>query len=561
MRHLTHKPFVRASLWLLVGWVVIFWRLGYLGLLDPDEAHYAQLTREMMRSNSWFVPLLDGTPFIDKPVFFHWLQAASIRVLGDSELALRVPSALAAAALVAVVWWSARRLLSATLAESAAAMFITLPATFALSSVGLFDMAFAASLFVGVASVTIGAFDGRVRLQYAGFVALAFAVLMKGPVAVVLVGAFAATSFCFAQTRPFLSNVRWGTGVLLVLCTTLPWFAWMAMSFGDRFVRDYVLAGNLWYLTAPQQFSTRTSDWFFYGRTFLGAFFPWSLIAVAGGIDDLRARRRGVLPSAPMTVLWLWVAVILVFFSIAGFKLDTYIYPAAPACALLAAVAWQRAATQDSRIVTRAVVGLIALLLVAGGLVSAVALLEIDLGIGASVTALPAVFVIGGALLAYQWRRTGWRLLPPRPFVLVGTLVIAFATVVEIGFPVLESSRPTRILGRWIARHTDENTSIGSYGLEDWRASIRYYSNRRVTRLGNAADVNAFLAADDEAQVLMLSTDYDELRHDGLDVTAVAAERAIVGRTGKVFRRQIWGQLVVVTRTANAALLARAALE
>ena len=74
---------IRASLrgltglrWLAIAWIVVFWRLGYTSLLDPDEAHYAELTREMLRSGNWLVPLLDGKPFIDKPVLFHWLQGA-----------------------------------------------------------------------------------------------------------------------------------------------------------------------------------------------------------------------------------------------------------------------------------------------------------------------------------------------------------------------------------------------------------------------------------------------------------------------------------------------------
>src|SRR6476661_5514007 len=94
-------------IWLVIGWVVVFWRLGYVSLLDPDEAHYAELTREMMREHSWFVPLLDGSPFIDKPMFFHWLQAAAIRLLGETELAFRLPSAIAAILLTAVTWWVA----------------------------------------------------------------------------------------------------------------------------------------------------------------------------------------------------------------------------------------------------------------------------------------------------------------------------------------------------------------------------------------------------------------------------------------------------------------------
>src|SRR6185295_18418402 len=83
----------RALRWAAIAWIVVFWRLGYASLMDPDEAHYAELTREMLHARSWFVPLLDGQPFIDKPFLFHWLQGASMAVLGETELAARLPSA------------------------------------------------------------------------------------------------------------------------------------------------------------------------------------------------------------------------------------------------------------------------------------------------------------------------------------------------------------------------------------------------------------------------------------------------------------------------------------
>ena len=85
--------------------VVVFWRLGYVSLLDPDEAHYAQLTREMIRARQWLIPTLDGLPFIDKPVLYHWLQAAAEALFGENEFALRLPSALAAVGLIWTVRW------------------------------------------------------------------------------------------------------------------------------------------------------------------------------------------------------------------------------------------------------------------------------------------------------------------------------------------------------------------------------------------------------------------------------------------------------------------------
>ena len=164
---------------MLVVWVVVFWRIGYPSLLDPDEAHYAQLTREMIRARSWFVPLLDGQPFIDKPVFFHWLQAVFVRLLGESELALRMPSALAAVTLIATVRWTATTLFDQRIGNWSALMFATLPVTFALSSLGILDMAFSAFLFGGVSCLLVATLNDRPRLQWVGYLLVALAVMTK----------------------------------------------------------------------------------------------------------------------------------------------------------------------------------------------------------------------------------------------------------------------------------------------------------------------------------------------------------------------------------------------
>jgi len=138
---------LRSIRWAAIAWIVVFWRLGYTTLLDPDEAHYAEMTREMLHSHSWLVPLLDGRPFIDKPVLFHWLQGLSMLGLGETEFAVRLPSAIAAIALFAVTRRLGILLFGELAGEWGAIMFATIPATFALSSIGLLDMVFTTFLF------------------------------------------------------------------------------------------------------------------------------------------------------------------------------------------------------------------------------------------------------------------------------------------------------------------------------------------------------------------------------------------------------------------------------
>src|SRR4051812_48543157 len=296
--------------WGAIGWIVVFWRLGYASLLDPDEAHYAELTREMLHSGSWLVPLLDGKPYIDKPVLFHWLQGASVALLGQSEFAARVPSALAALSLFATTRWVGTALFGAEVGEWGAIMFATVPATFALASIALFDMVFTAFLFGGLACLLVAAKDKRPRLEYPGYGLITLAVMTKGPVALVLLILFiGAAASCGADTRARLQALRWKHGLAAIVLAASPWYVWMEGRFGGLFVEKYLLAGNLWYFTQPAVFSGRAVSHTFYARVFASAFFPWSALVIGRAIDAVRQARAGIRPSADEKLLWIWTVV------------------------------------------------------------------------------------------------------------------------------------------------------------------------------------------------------------------------------------------------------------
>src|SRR6266542_3383231 len=103
------------SRWLAVSaaggaFLLFFFRLGAIPLLDPDEPVYGQIAREMVTTGHWLTPHLAGRPWFDKPPLFYWASAAAMSLLGPTELAARLPSALAAALLAALVFALGRRL-------------------------------------------------------------------------------------------------------------------------------------------------------------------------------------------------------------------------------------------------------------------------------------------------------------------------------------------------------------------------------------------------------------------------------------------------------------------
>jgi 4-amino-4-deoxy-L-arabinose transferase-like glycosyltransferase len=532
--------------WIAIGWIVVFWRLGYPSLLDPDEAHYAELTREMLRSGSWLVPLLDGRPYIDKPVLFHWLQGASVWLLGESEFAARLPSALAALALFGIVRWAGIALIGAEAGEWGAIMFATIPATFALSSIALFDMVFTAFLFGTVACLLVAAKERRRGVEYAGYALLALATMTKGPVALLLVGLlFAGAWFAGGELRARVATLRWKSGIAAAGLAASPWFIWMAVRFGRAFVEGYVLAGNVWYFTQPHMFSQRAISHTFYVRAFAGAFFPWSAVVAGRGVDLLRRSRSWLKIYTDEKLLWLWTIVIVGFFSLARFKLDHYIFPAAPACCLIAARAW-RDAGQDARgtIGTRGGVFVMAALLIVAGSFGGVYMFDLNLELPPAAIALPLALLVGGIALMTVCARRGWR-VPRTALIPVVMLLAVYVVTVHVGYPVLEATRPTSLVGRTIRRLAGPSDMVGLYRLERWRASIRYYVGRPVTRLDNEADLREFLGDPRRAIVVLRRDDFNALRAAGVPLREVMRRRAVVGTAGRGFRRQVWGYLVI----------------
>src|SRR5262249_35782329 len=150
---------------------------------------------------------------------------------------------------------------------------------------------YTAFLFGAIGSLLIASTSGQRRLECVGWSLLALAVMTKGPVALLLVVLFGLALVSRRDTRALVVNLRWDLGLLFVALVASPWFLYMTVTFGRRFVQDYMLGGNLYYFTRPAVFSTRDSGLLFYVRSYLGGCFPWSLLLVAAVVDAYRTKR------------------------------------------------------------------------------------------------------------------------------------------------------------------------------------------------------------------------------------------------------------------------------
>ena len=150
--------------------------LGAFGLWDPWETHYGEVTRNMVESYDWISPYWgyrtkigqkgqQGAYFYSKPIMIFWGEAASVRLIGFSEWAIRLPMALFAILCCFFAYWGMSRIWSRKVGLLAAGVMATCPQFFFLARQAQTDMIFVAPLTVGLIFLVVaffGPYEGHV---------------------------------------------------------------------------------------------------------------------------------------------------------------------------------------------------------------------------------------------------------------------------------------------------------------------------------------------------------------------------------------------------------------
>jgi len=322
------------------GGILFFAGLGRLPLLEPDEGRNAEVAREMLASGDLLTPHFNSLVYLDKPVVYFWMVAASFGLAGENEWAARLPSALMALATMLPAWFLARRLFGDAAGVRAGLIFATAPLVIAYSRLVIFDMTLAFLVTVAMVSywqARISDFK-RPILDLLFFTAMGLATITKGPVGFLLplLSILAFQGFVGKFTE--VKRLRWGMGLVVFLACVLPWFVALSLRYPD-FPRYALWQESL------QRFATgstrRGGSFLYYVPIYLAGFLPWSFFLLYAGASRWRQWRRLREEShRPMAFLVAWSVVVFIFFSISQSKLPGYFLPAIVPLSILTAKVW-----------------------------------------------------------------------------------------------------------------------------------------------------------------------------------------------------------------------------
>jgi len=494
----------RTDFLLIVGFsaFLFFYGLGSFGLIGADEPRYAQVAREMLGRHEWITPVLGGRPWLEKPPLYYWQAMLCYSLLGVSDVAARVPSAVGATVLVVIVYLFFRKFRPGVEVDAA---LIT------ASCAGVIGYARAASMDMPLTAAFAGGMiawwawrESGNKIYLAAFYAgMALGMLAKGPVApllaAVVIGLFAAAM----RAWRLMVKTLWIPGVALFCAIGFPWYV-AVQAANPQFFREFILEHNL------ARFSTNVYHhpepfWYYVPVTAM-ALVPWIVFVVAASAAPVRAwwSERKTEHSNPDFELQFsifagcWLIVPIVFFSISRSKLPGYILPAVPAGAVLLAD-YLRRRVEGEEAVSRWTIILHALVASAPIVPAAVISFVVSgnrLPAGRPLLfAVVVAFLVCLAIALTLMSRFGLRMLR---FVTLIPVVLSVAAVLKLGSTAVDLKLSSRPLALELASVETHRLPLAVYGVpREVEYGLAFYRDQTILRYesGNIPAVEHLLVA------------------------------------------------------------------
>ncbi len=310
--------------------------LGLAPLFDVDEGAFSEATREMLTSGNYLTTYLNGVPRYDKPILIYWLQAASVRLFGLNEIALRLPSALASAGWALSIFFFTRRLLDARRAFIAAAVMVLSLQVTVVGKAAIADALLNCLLALSMFAIFLYYRERKTAHILLAFAAIGLGTLTKGPVAILIPLAVSGIFFLVRrEPAVWLKAVFHPAGMALFVLIALPWYTLEYLDQGQAFIDGFLFKHNIGRFGSPME-RHGGSLWYYIPVLLVGLLPSTGLLLPAFG--NIRKLLRD-----PLNVyLLIWTSFVFVFFSLSGTKLPHYIIYGYTPLFLLAAQTFDR---------------------------------------------------------------------------------------------------------------------------------------------------------------------------------------------------------------------------
>ncbi len=318
-------------------------------LQDDADAGHAEAAREIVERGDWVTLHINGIRYLEKAPLMYWATALSYKIFGFTEFATRLPLAIGAMLLVVIVYF-----FGCWMGGTKAGLYSGLAMASGLGAY-LFTRIMIPEIILSFFLTTAFYFFLKVYFDeldspwiYMFYACMAAAVLTKGLIGIVFPGGVLFAFVLLTHGWRRLWQMRPISGVLLFLAIAIPWHA-LAELRNDKFFWFYFYNEHFRrYLGTRYPVDYDTVPLVSFWLLHLVWLFPFSVFLPLA-TQRIRNLWRPVEREDQLRLFaWLWVLVVIVFFSFST-RQEYYTFPAYPALALLAGTGLARGEQELSR--------------------------------------------------------------------------------------------------------------------------------------------------------------------------------------------------------------------
>jgi 4-amino-4-deoxy-L-arabinose transferase-like glycosyltransferase len=337
MKTIANHALASIILLIAISSCSLFFRLGSLPLLGPDEPRYARVAEEMREQGRWITPTLQGKPWLEKPPLYYWITVPFLSLFKTIETAARVGPALCALITAMAVFFLGSVLWSRLAGLLGASILLTSLGFIGFGRSASTDMPYACcfTLAMAILATAVKKDPGAGKIMLA-YVFIGLAILGKGPVALVLAAGIGFFFWILDESGGIRSRWRIGAGSAVAAAVFLPWF-WLAFrQNGYSFISTFFLNHNVArYVTGIHHHSQPV---YYFIPVLIALLFPWSGCLILLARSPVKAIRSWRQWDPCMVFLLCWALFPIIFFSFSDSKLAGYILPSFPPIALIIGV-------------------------------------------------------------------------------------------------------------------------------------------------------------------------------------------------------------------------------
>lgn len=342
------------AVWIAVFVVLIirFLTLNDYPLTDTTEARYGEVARVMAVTDHWIMPqLVPGEPFWAKPPLSFWQGSISVKILGVSELALRLPAFMNFIAVLLITFLFSRAFLPVHLGGLSVLIAASTVTGLVVSGSVMTDLAMLLGTTLCFYCFWMVLSGRGTHWAYLMTFGLVVALLAKGPIAIVLaLGPIVVWLTMMKQWRQVWILFPFLNCVIMFIALGVPWFL-IAEHNSPGYLHYYFVGEHLYRYLVPgwegDMYGNAHQEP--YGKIWVFAalaFMPWTIFLFVGAVQKIRTNCQTKQPLGgwskseyPLKIyLLLWIVWPLIFFTFAGNILHTYVLTGLPAFAILTAL-------------------------------------------------------------------------------------------------------------------------------------------------------------------------------------------------------------------------------